>query len=132
MDGHLFSKYNLGSVPTGTFIVSLDFELFWGVRDHRTLVDYGANILGVRKSIPAMLELFRCYDIHATWAAVGFLFFEKKADLIANCPRLKPGYARESLSPYCDVATVGEDETADPYHYGKSLLELIRSCPGQA
>jgi peptidoglycan/xylan/chitin deacetylase (PgdA/CDA1 family) len=131
MDVDLPSKYNLGPVETGIFIISLDFELFWGVRDHRTLADYGANILGVRKSIPAMLEMFRRHDIHATWATVGFLFFDKKTDLIAQCPQLKPRYARESLSPYPDVSSLGPDEAADPYHYGKSLLDLIRSCPGQ-
>jgi peptidoglycan/xylan/chitin deacetylase (PgdA/CDA1 family) len=124
-------KYNLDPVEPGIFIISLDFELFWGVRDHRSLADYGANILGVRKSIPAILEMFRRHDIHATWATVGLLFFDKKADMIAHCPQLKPGYARESLSPYADVAAVGPDEATDSYHYGKSLLDLIRSCPGQ-
>jgi hypothetical protein len=66
MDVDLPSKYNLGPVETGIFIISLDFELFWGVRDHRTLADYGANILGVRKSIPAMLEMFRRHSSLAT------------------------------------------------------------------
>ena len=42
----------------GAFVISLDFELFWGVRDSKSLADYGANILGVRQAIPAMLELF--------------------------------------------------------------------------
>lgn len=131
MDVDLPSKYNFGPVQTGIFIISLDLELFWGVRDHHTLTDYGANILGVRKSIPAMLEMFRGRDIHATWATVGFLFFDKKANLMARCPEVKPRYTRESLSPYPDVASVGPDEATDPYHYGKSLLDLIRSCPGQ-
>jgi hypothetical protein len=125
------AKYNFGQVQTGILIISLDLELFWGVRDHRTLADYGANILGVRKSVPAMLEMFRSRDIHATWATVGFLFFDTKANLMAHCPRIKPRYNRESLSPYTDFASIGPDEATDPYRYGKSLLDLIRSCPGQ-
>jgi hypothetical protein len=32
----------------GAFVISLDFELFWGVRDKRTISGYGPNILGVR------------------------------------------------------------------------------------
>jgi len=40
------------------FVVSLDFELLWGVRDKRTIADYGANMLGVRRAIPAILDLF--------------------------------------------------------------------------
>ncbi|MGZ3329170.1 MAG: hypothetical protein ACXU85_18615, partial [Xanthobacteraceae bacterium] len=31
------------AVQYGTFVISLDFELLWGVRDKRTITDYGAN-----------------------------------------------------------------------------------------
>jgi len=43
----------------GTFVISLDFELLWGVRDKRTVADYGANILGVRRVIPAIARFIR-------------------------------------------------------------------------
>jgi hypothetical protein len=43
----------------GTLIVSLDFELFWGMLDCSTLEAYGENVLGGRKAIPQLLELFR-------------------------------------------------------------------------
>ena len=35
----------------GALVISLDFELLWGVRDKRTIADYGPNILGVRKAV---------------------------------------------------------------------------------
>ena len=47
----------------GTLIVSLDFELFWGMLDCSTLEVYGENVLGGRRGIPRMLELFRKYGI---------------------------------------------------------------------
>jgi hypothetical protein len=59
-----------------SLIISLDFELFWGVRDKRTIGNYGRNILGVREALPAMLALFRDYGIRATWATVGLLLFD--------------------------------------------------------
>lgn len=118
-------------MKAGSFIVSLDFELMWGVRDHRTIADYGEDILGVRKAIPAMLELFKEYGVHATWATVGFLFFDNKRDLLSACPQLKPAYDNAALSPYPATAQLGENEAADPYHFGKSLLELIKSYPSQ-
>lgn len=118
-------------MKTGAFIVSLDFELLWGVRDHRTIGDYGQNILGARKAIPSMLELFKEYGVHATWATVGFLFFDNKRDLLSGCPQLKPAYDNVALSPYAALAQLGENEDVDPYHFGKSLLELIKSYPGQ-
>jgi peptidoglycan/xylan/chitin deacetylase (PgdA/CDA1 family) len=116
---------------SGRFIISLDFELFWGVRDHRTLEQYGANVLGVRKAIPAMLEVFKEYGVHATWATVGFLFFDDKRSLSASCPGHKPAYTNKALSPYDEVLTIGENEKDDLYHFGKSLIQLIRSYPGQ-
>ena len=46
-------------MKTGKFVISLDFELMWGVRDKRTINDYGQNILNVHQVIPQTLELFR-------------------------------------------------------------------------
>src|SRR6266487_5798938 len=63
------------AVQYGALVISLDFELLWGVRDKRTIADYGANILGVRRVIPALLDLFAERNIACTWATVGLLFF---------------------------------------------------------
>ena len=65
---------------SGTLIVSLDFELFWGMLDVCPLEEYEDHVLGGRQAIPRMLRLFREHDIHATWAAVGFLFAENKEE----------------------------------------------------
>ena len=58
----------------GIFTVSLDFELYWGVRDKRTIEDYEKNLEGAKKAIEVILEVFEEYEVHATWATVGFLF----------------------------------------------------------
>jgi len=123
----------MNEFPTeyGVFTVSLDFELYWGVRDKRTLESYRENLLGVRKAIPALLDLFREYEIHATWATVGFLFFEKKDELLASVPTVKPAYAAAELSPYPHLADVGQDEISDPYHFAPSLLRNIVEVPHQ-
>lgn len=34
---------------SGQFVISLDFELLWGVRDHSDKHAYGQNILGARE-----------------------------------------------------------------------------------
>jgi peptidoglycan/xylan/chitin deacetylase (PgdA/CDA1 family) len=115
----------------GIFVVSLDFELLWGALYQRGTSDYDANILGVRQAIPAMLNLFREYEIHATWATVGFLFFSNKEDMVRGCPQIKPGYKNDRLSPYTNMQAVGADESQDPYHFGHSLIQMVRSCSGQ-
>lgn len=114
-----------------TFVISLDFELNWGVRDKLSIDDYRNNLLGGRVVIPRLLRLFEEYDIHATWATVGFLFFECREDLINACPRRRPHYANRGLCPYEHLQSIGRDEQEDPLHFAPSLIRAIASFPGQ-
>lgn len=115
----------------GTLIVSLDFELFWGMLDCCALEDYQENVLGGRKAIPRMLELFRQYGIHATWAAVGFLFAENYEELSRYFPEQKPAYADRKLDAYAEFAKIGKNEQEAPCFYGSSLVKLVADTPGQ-
>ena len=112
----------------GLFIISLDFELFWGVRDKKTIAGYGKNILGVREVIPARLDIFEKHGVSATFATVGFLFAKNKTDLQNHLPPVLPDYSNAAYSPYENqyLSQIGETESDDPYHYGWSLLEMIR------
>jgi peptidoglycan/xylan/chitin deacetylase (PgdA/CDA1 family) len=109
------------------FIISLDFELLWGVRDKRTIDSYGANIRGVRQVIPSLLDLFNKYEIHATFATVGFLFARNKEELLASLPAVTPDYSQDKYSPYANnyINKIGNSESDDIYHYGSSLIKLI-------
>jgi hypothetical protein len=115
----------------GAFIISLDFELYWGVRDSRTLESYKSNLLAVRRVVPALLKLFEEYGVHATWATVGFLFFETRKELIQALPFRKPYYSNPRLSPYDHLEEIGQDEEGDPFHYAPSLIKQIASFPHQ-
>lgn len=117
--------------PGGIFVISLDFELLWGVRDKRTVANYGANILGVRRAIPAMLDLFAQRQIACTWATVGFLFCADRDELTSSFPKLRPNYRDRRLSPYDDFAELGRDEESDPCRYGLSLLKQVQARPRQ-
>lgn len=114
------------------FIISLDFELMWGVRDKKTVGSYGSNILGVREAIPAMLRLFTQYRVKASWATVGLLLARTKSELRESLPQMRPSYANPELSPYEGgyLDKLGEDEKSDPYHYGYSLAARIVDTPG--
>lgn len=115
----------------GALILSLDFELHWGVRDHTTVEAYRTSLLGARTAIPQMLDLFRAHDVGATWATVGFLFAETKRDLEKHVPRLLPSYADARMSPYEAMGEVGDDEKSDPFHFGASLVRRIAETPKQ-
>ena len=125
------SKTSDSAFLPGALVISLDFEINWGVRDQQTLAQYGPNLLGVRQAIPAMLALFAEFGLHVTWATVGLLFFETKAEMLAHLPEVRPQYADSNLSPYLVLDQVGEDEAHDPYHFGRSLINQIRATPGQ-
>jgi hypothetical protein len=84
----------------GKFVISLDFELMWGMRDKHTIETYGKNIIGVQKVIPRLLAMFKTYNVRATFAAVGFIFFDNKEELLKYLPERKPKYENENLSPY--------------------------------
>ena len=115
----------------GTLLVSLDFELFWGMLDQCALEDYQDNVLGGRTAIPRLLKLFEKYGIHATWATVGFLFAENHQELKEYFPNQLPSYSQKNLSPYSWFETIGEDEASAPCFYGASLVRLVSQAPGQ-
>ncbi len=115
----------------GRLVISLDFELHWGVRDKRTVEQYARNVLGVREAVPRMLALFAQHQIHATWATVGFLFFGNKRELLSTLPSTMPTYHDARLNPYPLQEQIGQDEASDPYHYAPSLIRRILDTPNQ-
>ncbi|WP_284651810.1 polysaccharide deacetylase family protein [Flavobacterium terrisoli] len=119
-------------MENGKFVISLDFELLWGVRDKKTIESYGENIKGVHQVIPKLLSLFDQYKIKATFSTVGFLFFETKEQLIHNVPKNVPNYQDKNLSPYNGhFEKVGHNHEVDPYHFAPSLIKLIKDHPEQ-
>ena len=116
-------------MANGNFVISLDFELYWGVRDVIALDAYKENLLGVRKVIPGLLDLFEKYGINATFATVGFLFFDNRQELEAGLPEVIPQYSNPVLSPYIShISGIGENEQADKFHFAPSLIELIHQA----
>lgn len=111
----------------GLFVISLDFELYWGVRDKRSLDSYGDAIKKVHEVVPETLALFRHHGVKATFATVGLLFAEDKAEMLSYSPEKKPGYKNSNLSPYTDgFKLVKETPAEDPYHFSCDLIKMIR------
>jgi peptidoglycan/xylan/chitin deacetylase (PgdA/CDA1 family) len=118
------------AAPAGALVISLDFELHWGVRDqHHVTGTYTQHLLGARAVVPQLLECFAGYDIHATWATVGFLFAESRDELESYHPAHRPRYADPGLDPYKE--RLGEGEHDDPLHFAPSLIRMIQQTPGQ-
>lgn len=116
-------------MQTGVLTISLDFELYWGVRDKRSLDSYRANLAGVAKAIPQMLALFEQHQVHATWATVGLLFCRDRDEALSASPAVRPRYANERLSPYGYMEETAQ--LAPEYHFAPALIERIAATPGQ-
>lgn len=111
-------------------IISLDFELHWGVRDHRRLSGGECSrLLAARAAIPRILDLFEEFRIHATWATVGLLFARSRLEARAFTPDPKPTYLESALNAFDEQ--IGKDERDDPFHFAPSLISEIASRPGQ-
>ena len=88
----------------GSFVISLDFELMWGVRDKRTIENYGDALIGVKTAIIRMLESFKKHEVSVTFATVGFLFHKNREELLINLPDIKVNYTDKNLSPYTEIS----------------------------
>jgi hypothetical protein len=116
----------------GTFILSLDFEIHWGVSDHRSIESYYENLTNVPAVVRRSLKLFKEREIHATWATVGMLFCRDKEELFTyTAPGNRPSYDNVRLSNYLVAEQAGNNEGDDPYHYAISLVREIIQTPHQ-
>lgn len=115
----------------GCFVISLDFELQYGIEDKDYFEAYKTNILGGRRAIENILSLFRQHNIHATWAIVGMMFNEDLKEWILNKPEHIPEYKKPIETIYNHTERLGENEESDPFHYGLSLIDKISSTPNQ-
>jgi peptidoglycan/xylan/chitin deacetylase (PgdA/CDA1 family) len=115
----------------GAFIISLDFELHWGLIDVLSVSEKKDHFLRAREAIPEVLRIFKNHEAHATWATVGFLFARDKRHLLEHLPDLRPAYTKRQLDPYSFLDEIGEDERSDPFHFAPSLLHAVAEVPGQ-
>ena len=87
----------------GKFVVSLDFEMMWGVRDHRTISSYGENVAAVRKIVPRLIEMADEAGVHLTFGVVGMMMFTGKDELLRHIPDKLPEYKNKIISTTCHL-----------------------------
>ena len=114
----------------GALVLSQDFELHWGLRDHVRPGDpYERNLRGERAAIDRMLALFDERAVACTWATVGMLFARDRAELERYSPARKPHYEDARLDAYGE--TVGVDHHDDPIHFASDVVERVQATPRQ-
>ncbi len=115
-------------MSASSFVISLDFELFWGVSDKHTVAGYGRNVMGEWQAIPQMLGMFREYGVRVSWATVGMIMCRDCRQWREIRPTAPPTYGRAGLSPYLLDALVQEHPML---FFARPLVERILDTPGQ-
>src|SRR5439155_19397017 len=110
-------------------VISLDFELRWGMHDRFgfSLDAYRENLENIHEVVPALLKLFSAREIRATWAAVGALACRDWSEYFGRAPE-PPKYHDTSLAVdprYADVDPEGR------LHFAPELVRTIHATPGQ-
>ena len=114
----------------GGLVISLDLELYWGLRDViGPASGYWENLRGEREAIKAILEVFEEFEIAATWATVGFLFARSETEVREFFPSVMPEYADGSLLPYREFESGSRPD--DDFLFCPDLIEAIQRTPLQ-
>jgi hypothetical protein len=114
----------------GAMVISLDFELLWGVFDKVNWREKKGYFLNTRKLIPEILKLFEKYEISSTWATVGMLFNENWEEWNQNIPSIPPEYDNKNLSAYIYGSTIQSKETEE-LCFAPDLIKHIKETKGQ-
>jgi peptidoglycan/xylan/chitin deacetylase (PgdA/CDA1 family) len=114
----------------GALVLSLDFELVWGIFDHIDLKDKVTYFNNTLDAIPRMLTVFEQHGIHVTWATVGMLFNQNWEEWHDNIPSLLPTYDRAVLDPYA-YGKAHQKSGYDHFFFAPHLIKAIQSVKGQ-
>lgn len=110
------------------FVISLDFELFWGIHDAFDINSYYDNVNNVNEVIPKLLDLFKKHNIHATFATVGAIYHQSYEDFIVySADAIPPKYKKLGLSPYEEVNLAKEKDYPE-LHFAPYLISKIRDA----
>ena len=111
--GGVFGRAWVGCAMPGVLVVSLDFELYWGVRDRCALQPIMPDLMASRRMVSAMLARFEAHGVRATWATVGMMFFRSRPQLLEALPATRPHYRQPAYDAYAELAGLGPDVGSD-------------------
>jgi peptidoglycan/xylan/chitin deacetylase (PgdA/CDA1 family) len=92
------------------------------MRDKTTIENYSNNLGGVEQAIDKILKAFNQHNIHATWATVGFLFYDI-IKLKNNLPKKLPKYKNKDLNPYSYINK--NNNLDEKYHFAQHIIKKI-------
>ena len=121
----------LTNKQTGTLLISLDFELFWGIADISQNDEDKVMIENVYSVVPRLLQLFEDHHIHATWATVGALMCNNENTFSEYLPS---PYAPQTENLLQKLGLIGDrPESPCPKSilFAPGLVDMVSKSKGQ-
>lgn len=111
----------------GKFVISLDYELHWGIFDVLSEEQYFENLVNTENAVDEMLKVSNEFEVRLTFATVGILFANDKNELQQYLPKNQPTYTNKIRNPYLFLDTVGATKKEAPFHFAKKSIEKIKA-----
>lgn len=120
-------------MENGSFIISLDFELFWGVLDCQDYVSHLSRFKHTRSVIDALIETFENNAIRATWSTVGLLMITGSEELEGIRPTINgPAYSNGLLDNYKSFFRILEtDAYTDDVFFALPIVMALKDSQYQ-
>lgn len=117
-------------LKTGMLVISLDFEMYWGMADITEVNDMTPVMQNVHKVVPRLLALFKKYNVHATWATVGALMAENSEDFLTYLPR---EFTSQTAIMLEKIGLIPEDNNKCPRDilFAPELVKMVADTAGQ-
>lgn len=99
----------------GTFVISLDFELFWGLAgwNESQLEGYRPRVEGAINALRRITETLKKYDMKCTIGFVGGINYKTLEDFLEASPFLRPTYSNQLFSSYGVLHKLVKNDTID-------------------
>ena len=110
---------------SGNFIISLDFELFWGIHDEKYNTNDLKSFENTIYAISEMKKLFKEFNINVTFSTVGFLFANSISEIRSNTPIQLPNYTNKNQSPYTKLNELNKINSK--ILFAKNIIETIKN-----
>ncbi len=115
----------MAAIKNGTFVISLDFELQWGIFDVISINSYKENLTNTRKALREILQTSDENDVRLTIATVGFLFAKDKEELKSFQPDKTPSYIKSALNAYDEIDKIGKNEHDPMFYFAQDVIKDI-------
>jgi len=114
---------------SGKLVISIDFELRWGVHDVYGLNfdAYRKNLENARAAVNKTLEMFENRNIRSTWATVGAIGLDNWNDYF-NIVHSQPKYKNQKFNIIEEYSKI--DPNGD-LHFAPNLVQKIIETQGQ-